>query len=238
MKTIGQEIIGIVIILFLVSVTHIFAIEGLHVSVIGTNAVLTWPSANSGETYLIQYRSNLTSSPWVNVADNVYPSGSNTTSFVDISNVVTFPPPQAGTNSGGGGVPTPGGGGSGTNPPNTNILAVTTGFYQVVRDGSFMYGVTNGTLWTGIVKAPVELGNSFGAAGTMSLTETGDPIGDSIQPASTTLTVDTTQITNGTHTISLSTSWGDTNGNYVEADSPSVSVTVSNEISYPSWVPA
>jgi hypothetical protein len=231
--------------LLLASTSSSFALIGLQVSVVGTNAALTWPSANVGETYLIQYRSNLTSSAWVTVADFVSPSSSNTTTFVDASNIVRFPVISAGmTNSGGAGNPNPPGPGDigtnspGTNSLGTNVLNATIGFYQVVRDGTFMYGVTNGTVWTDIVQVPVELGNSFGTIGTMSLTEGGDPIGDSIQPASTTLTVDSTQITNGVHQVSLSTSWTDTNGNYVEADSPPVSVTVRNEISYPDWIPA
>lgn len=119
----------------------------------------------------------------------------------------------------------------------TNAVSPVTGFYRVVRDGAYMY-VTNGTLWTDFVTVPVELGNSYGTAGTMSLTENGDPIGDSIQPAGTSLLVDSTQMSNGLHQVSVSTSWSDTNGNYIEADSPPVSVIVSNEISYPDWIPA
>jgi hypothetical protein len=216
-----------------------FAIEGLQVSVVSSNAVLTWPSANVGETYLIQYRSNLTSSAWVTVADFIPPSGSNTTTYVDTSNIVTFPVVPAGmTNSGGTGNPNPPGpGDTGTNAPGTNVLISTTGFYQVVRDGTFMYGVTNGTVWSGIVQVPVELGNSFGTISTMSLTEDDSPVGNSIQPPSTTLMVDSTRMSNGVHQVSLSTQWRDTNGNLAEADSPPISVTVSNEVSFENWMP-
>ncbi len=183
-----------VLALFIASLTQSFAMEGLKASVISTNAVLTWPSTNDGETYLVQYRSNLTTTAWTTLADYLPASGSNTITFVDVTNTVTFG--ATGTNSGGGGSP--------PNPGNTNSFGTGTnnsfvsytGFYQVVRDGAYMY-VTD-TNWSGLEQIPVELGNSYGQAGTMELTDAnGDPQGNSIQPAGTTLTVDTTQMTNG-----------------------------------------
>jgi hypothetical protein len=113
-----------------------------------------------------------------------------------------------------------------------------TGFYRVVRDGAHLVGVTNGTIWTDFVSLPVELGNAAGSISTMSLTEDGNPVGDSIQPAGTRLLVDSTQMSNGVHQVSLSAQWSDTNGNITEASSPPVLVTVSNEISYPDWMPS
>jgi hypothetical protein len=51
------------------------------------------------------------------------------------------------------------------------------------------------------------------------------------------MTLNTTLMSNGVHQISASARWDDTNGGLWEADSPPVSVTVSNEISFPNWMP-
>jgi hypothetical protein len=123
----------------------------------------------------------------------------------------------------------------------TNSFPSTTGFYRVVRDGAHLYGLTNGTTLSGIVSIPVELANGSGTVSTMSLTEDDSPVGNSIQTAPLNsplgLVVDTTQMSNGVHQVSASARWDDTNGGLWEADSPPVSVTVSNEISYPNWMP-
>ena len=115
------------------------------------------------------------------------------------------------------------------------------GFYRVVRDGAHIYGITNGTFLTGVVKIPVELANPYGTVSSLSLTENDSPIGNSIQTTPSisplSLVVDTTQMSNGVHQISASARWDDTNGGLWEADSPSVSVVVSNEISFPNWMP-
>ena len=219
--------------LFIASIASSFAMEGLSIAVVSTNAVLTWPSTNDGETYLVQYRSNLTSTAWTTIADNLPASGSNTVSFVDVTNTVTFGYSYS-TNGGTGGTP--------PNPEDTNDMGTNlsssvayTGFYQVVRDGAYMYvGNTN---WTGTEEIPVELGNSFGPASTMELTDAnGDPQGNSIQSPGTALTVDTTLMTNGVQDVSLSTSWMDTNGDYTESTSTPIPVNIYNEISFPNWV--
>jgi len=103
-------------------------------------------------------------------------------------------------------------------------------------------GLTNGTTLSGVVSIPVELANSSGSVSTLSLTENDSPVGNAIQTtpliAPLALVVDTTQMSNGVHQISASARWDDTNGDLWEADSPPVSVTVSNEISYPNWMPS
>jgi len=75
----------------------------------------------------------------------------------------------------------------------------------------------------------------------MSLTENDSPVGNSIQTAPLALplalVVDTTRMSNGVHQVSASARWDDTNGGLWEADSPPVSVTISNEISFPNWMP-
>ena len=61
MKTIKPVIIG-AFALLLASAVHTFAIEGLQISVQCSNVVLSWPSDEfSGETYIVQYRADLTS---------------------------------------------------------------------------------------------------------------------------------------------------------------------------------
>jgi hypothetical protein len=110
-----------------------------------------------------------------------------------------------------------------------------------VRDGAHLFGITNGTTLSGIVSIPVELANSSGTVSTMSLTEDDSPVGNSIQTAPLAfplaLIVDTTQMSNGVHQVSASASWTDTNGGLWEADSPPISVTVSNEITFENWMP-
>lgn len=133
----------------------------------------------------------------------------------------------------GGPVPDGGSGGTAQTPG--------TGFYRVVRDGAHLVGLTNGAVLSGVVNLPIELANNEGAVSTVSVTENETPIGNSLQvtpninPLSTTL--DTTLLTNGVHMISASARWDDTNGGLWEAESPAISVTVSNEISFENWMP-
>lgn len=116
-----------------------------------------------------------------------------------------------------------------------------TGFYQVVRDGAHLVGISNNMTLSGIVRIPVEVGNDAGNLVNLCLTANDSPVGDSIQSAPINfplaLTVDTTRMSNGVHQISASVRWEDTNGGFWEADSPPVSVNVCNEISFPNWMP-
>jgi hypothetical protein len=117
-----------------------------------------------------------------------------------------------------------------------------TGFYRVVRDGVHLFGLTNGAVLSGVVKLPIELANGSGTVSTVSIVENETPIGNSLQitpninPLSTIL--DTTLLANGVHMISASARWDDTNGGLWEAESPAVSVTISNEISFENWMPS
>jgi hypothetical protein len=101
-------LIGICCILgFLASNKNCSAIEGLKISVQGSNVVLSWPSTNI-ETYLVRYRPDLsTNSTWTNLADFYPASSSNITFFVQ-SNIVQYPLVfGGGTNDGGGSPPSP-----------------------------------------------------------------------------------------------------------------------------------
>jgi len=123
------------------------------------------------------------------------------------------------------------------------------GFYQVARDGAHLVGITNGMTLSGIVTIPIEVANSFGTLSTVSLTENDSPVGNSIQTAPfnfpLALKVDTTQMSNGVHQISASARWDvfgsstneESGGAPAEAGSPPISVTISNEISFPNWMP-
>ena len=219
-----------------------YAIEGLKVSVQDTNAVLAWPS-DSSESYIIQYRPSLTStSDWVTLQDYYPADGStNVTLFVDPNPVDFGSMTNGGNGSGGGGGPMPPGGGGGTGGSG-QIPVAGVGFYRVVRDGAHLFSITNGMVLSGIVRLPVELANGSGTVSSMSLTEDDSPVGNSIQTAPLTsplsLAVDTTRMANGNHQISVSAQWNDTNGGLWEADSPPISITVSNEISFENWLPS
>jgi hypothetical protein len=102
MKTIKMTYFILAVIF--VTAVHSFAIEGLQITVPGTNAVLSWPSDTS-ESYLIQYRHTLSvTDSWTTLTDYYPPdySGSNITYFVD-TNFVDFGSGvgDGGTNGGG-----------------------------------------------------------------------------------------------------------------------------------------
>jgi hypothetical protein len=235
---IGRLIVGCVLACCLtLSTVQTYAIEHLAVSVQSTNAVLSWPSATN-ETYIVQFTTNLNLSyPWLTVTDFFPAASSGVVTYFTNFNSVVYPPFVAGNTNGGDINPND----TNSATSGTNTFSSTTGFYRVVRDGAYIVGLTNGTLWSGTVTLPVELGNASGSVSTLSLTENETPVGNSIQTAPAisplALVVDTTQMSNGVHQVSASARWDDTNGNLWEADSPPVSVTVSNEISYPNWMP-
>jgi hypothetical protein len=172
----------------------------------------------------------------------LYPEG------FDFSNFTITVPGTAGSLSGSqfmaadAGSPIDPNGGTNNIPgSDTNSIPPDVGFYRVVRNGAHLFGVTNGTVLSGTVNLPVELANSDGTVSSLSLTENDAPIGNSVESAPLSLplalVVDTTLMSNGVHMVSASARWDDTNGNVWEAVSPAISVTVSNEISFPNWMP-
>ena len=134
------------------------------------------------------------------------------------------------------------------NGPLDGGAANNTGFYEVVKVGATLYGLTNGTTISNVVKLPVELGELSGQLTTVTLEDSGVPIATSTQVAPFGLSVpllvlDTTQMSNGVHNISVHAFWTDPgdgtedgSGAIYEDYSPVVSVTVSNEISFPNWI--
>lgn len=142
------------------------------------------------------------------------------------------------------GPPEPGEGGSGgTNfPPET-------GFYRVVRVGPHMIGVSNGMTLSGAWQIPVEVGYTDGELVNLTLTENGSPVGEaSIHQSPFELpvplvTLDTSRMSNGVHNISAIARWqiaagaNEESGGSFEADCPSISIVVSNDIFFPEWMP-
>lgn len=119
-----------------------------------------------------------------------------------------------------------------------------TGFYRVVRNGVHLFGITNGMTLSGVVTIPVEVGTEVGNLVALSVRENGSPAGNSpaIAPFEFPLHVvlDTTAMSNGVHQISGFASWnsgGDEDGGAgVDAESPPITVTVHNEITFPNWI--
>ena len=141
-------------------------------------------------------------------------------------------------------LPMGGGAGGGTNmPPQTD-------FYEVVKMGATLYGLTDGIIIGNVIKLPVEAGEPSGQLTTLTLEDFGVPIASSIHVAPFELPVpmmvlDTTQMSNGVHSFSVHGFWNDPgdgtedgSGTICEADSPAVTVTVSNALSFPNWMPA
>jgi hypothetical protein len=238
-QRIGKLIVGVLACCLSSFTPHAFAIEGLEIAVPSTNVMLSWPS-DSSETYIIQYRHTLNSTnSWMTLADYYPADGStNITSFTD-TNLADFGSGTLIGGTNGGGSPMPGGGGGGGGG-GTNTLVPGQGFYRVVRDGAHLVGITNDMILSGIVKIPVELGNSSGDVSVLNISENGTPVGNSIQtaPITPTITLDTTLMANGTHNIYGTARWDDTNGGLWEADSPTIFITTSNEITFENWMPA
>src|SRR6185437_480265 len=93
----------------------------------------------------------------------------------------------------------------------TNSIPPDVGFYRVVRNGAHMFGVTNGTVWSGKVTVPLEVANPDGTVISISINavdpDTGNaaPIGNSQQTgpfnAPLAATIDTTTMSNGTYNL-------------------------------------
>ena len=211
-----------------------FALEGLKVAV-STNTVLSWPS-NTNETYLIQYRqSSDRSNSWTTLAD-LYPADRSTNITVFVVTNVNLWLSRSNQN-----LKTPYVMDSSRN--SSTGISSGKGFYRVVRDGIHMIDtrtLTNKPL-SGVVSIPVELANANGQIIIMSIQEDDVQVGNSIlsEPISSppTIVLDTTAMSNGVHQVSAYANFSDGNGGNWDEDSPIISITVSNEISFPNWMP-
>jgi hypothetical protein len=97
MKTITKKLfrsIPIIVALAGLLTTRIntFAIEGIHLSVQSSNVILSWPSTNNGESYIIQYRQTLNAADsWQTLADYYSPaSNTNITFYTNFNAVQNF----------------------------------------------------------------------------------------------------------------------------------------------------
>ena len=109
--------------------------------------------------------------------------------------------------------------------------------------------LSDGTVLSGVVNLSVQLGVPSGELATVTLLDGGIPVASAIHVApfeapDPILTLDTAYLSNGVHSLSVYVCWidpgdgtEDGTGALYEADSPAVTVTVSNEISYPDWMP-
>lgn len=119
------------------------------------------------------------------------------------------------------------------------------GFYQVVRTGVHLVGLTNGMTISGSISVPIEAGWTEGLLWTLAL-----PIDNSGSLAVGSLrspfldpypylVIDTTRLTNGTHNLAGEAVWLiDPNNPYsfIQLASAPITVQVFNEISFPDWM--
>jgi hypothetical protein len=146
---------------------------------------------------------------------------------------------------------------NGPEPEDAGGESPGTGFYQVVKDGVRIWGVTNVAnpmVLSGTVIIPFEAGNadpnSTNLIGTLNsaillvdgLKFRGDASLDAPPAYPWQFTVDTAYLENGDHTIQIETFWFDLGGatDGTESLFPSrvsdpVTITVSNAIYYPQW---
>jgi hypothetical protein len=203
------------VVVFLCSVHMAHALEGLRVLVQPPDVVLSWPSDDSQpNSYAILYRPSL-ADPWQLLA-SWYPPDYST-------NVTYF------TIAGG----------------ETNI----TGLYEVVMMGPNICALTNGQVLSGVVVIPVEAFEPSGNLNTMAVQDSGVPLASTlhVQPFERPvplLVLDTTQLSPGPHSLSAICQYVDPSAGteegtivYEGVSTPEISVTVSNEITFPDWIP-
>ncbi len=139
------------------------------------------------------------------------------------------------------GLPSPGPiGQSNTNPP----VPPTYRFYRVVATGFSIIGVNNGDTVSGTISIAVEYGDVSGDVSTLTLNDDNGSIAPQLCAPFTsvpTFTIDTTQMSNGVHQIYASASWSvpsqNDDGSTETLCSIPITINVSNEISFPAWLP-
>lgn len=237
MKIFKSGVTGAVVLL-LASAIHTFGIEKLKVSLLSSNAVLSWPSTNY-ETYIVQYRSNMNAAAsWLTLTDSFPAAASSNLTFFIHSNIVIYPPNGSGGTNGGGGIPDPGN----TNGAfgSTNSFPSTFGFYQVVRDGAHIYGLTNNSTLSGEVQMPIEIAvNSTNQISSVTFYNSADDspvIGASAFTNSTGRWIfdwNTRMVSNGSNNIYAEVDF--ITDNPVTSSNLPVSINISNIISFPNY---
>jgi len=128
----------------------------------------------------------------------------------------------------------------GNSPEGGESQSVTnTGFYRVVRNGIFFFGVTNGTILSGRVTLPVEVGLTTGQTLDSLYANAGNNPAESVgvqglefaglEDGLPHAVWDTTQVPNGVHQINL----GAVVGEGVDVPGSTISMAVSNQIWFP-----
>jgi hypothetical protein len=116
MKILQRGLLTTVACLLAASAAQSFAIEGLKIAVRCPDVILSWPSATN-ETYIVQYRPDLsTNSTWATLTNSLPAATDTNVTFFVHSNMVTC-------SSGGGG----GGGGGGSPPPLNGAMSLISG---------------------------------------------------------------------------------------------------------------
>ena len=93
MKRNGLSLFGLALLL---SAARVPAIEGMKLTVQGSNAVITWPSTDE-QSYNVRHRSALhPNTPWTFLTNNMNATeGTNRTSFTHVGGVLYPSPGQA-----------------------------------------------------------------------------------------------------------------------------------------------
>ena len=131
----------------------------------------------------------------------------------------------------------------------TNI-ATTSGFYEVVRQGVHIVGITNGMTLSGINYFPVEAGNSGGNLTLITVALNGSgydglgPIAPPFNQPFPYFVFDTTTVSNGAYTIQANGTWLVATNQYADPADTTVSiasdqftVNTAQEITFENWMP-
>jgi hypothetical protein len=137
--------------------------------------------------------------------------------------------------------------------PNVQTTPPTTRFYRVLETGVQILGLTNNMAVSGVVSFPINFAYPQGTAVAFTLNQESDSeeggggqsLSEVLGPPTNglpTFVLDTTMMSNGTHSIIASAIWymDSTNedGNLpVELTSDPMTINVYNEISFPNWMP-
>jgi hypothetical protein len=129
----------------------------------------------------------------------------------------------------------------------TGIALPETGFYQVVRDGVHIVGLTNltGRTLSGTISLLFEVGNAVGELQGVNMRIDGTRcagadslVAPPVYPWN--FLLDTAYLENGDHYVQIEANWlnpdtSDANNFAIPRSSDQFSLTVSNEINYPDW---
>ena len=115
-----------------------------------------------------------------------------------------------------------------------------------MRNGVWFFGLTNGTLLSGVAGLPVEAGHDEGTLGSITISANGWPIEGTAMltqplPGMLSFTVDMRRLLNGDYYFQATGMWmldstNEFDSAYAQFYSPAVLVTISNQVMYPEWI--